>query len=210
MIENITQLKDDYNITTFGELTMNEYAQMVSDLAKPGEDIIKSLTPALVHTLHMAVGLSGEVGELKDAHLESLVTALTHVERQANDENILEEFGDIEFYFTGLCRSMGMDMETSNPSTSNILSIDRLVVNAGLMLDIVKKMVIYNKEIPLMDFVNQLITVRTVLDQTYKHFAVSPENARQANMTKLLKGKNARYAEGVYSDKAAQDRADKV
>ena len=40
---------------------MNEYSQMVADLAKPGEDIIASLTPAMAHTLHMAIGLAGSV-----------------------------------------------------------------------------------------------------------------------------------------------------
>ena len=43
------------------------YAAMVASLAKPGEAILTGLTPDRCHLLHMAVGVSGEAGELMDA-----------------------------------------------------------------------------------------------------------------------------------------------
>jgi hypothetical protein len=43
------------------------YTHMVKVLAKPGADIVASLTPETAHLLHMAVGVSGEAGELLDA-----------------------------------------------------------------------------------------------------------------------------------------------
>lgn len=43
------------------------YAEMVEALAKRGEDSQAGLTPGKSHLLHMAVGVSGESGELLDA-----------------------------------------------------------------------------------------------------------------------------------------------
>jgi hypothetical protein len=44
--------------------TQEEHSKMVRALAKPGEGI---MTPNLMHNLHMAVGVSGEAGELLNA-----------------------------------------------------------------------------------------------------------------------------------------------
>lgn len=180
---------------------MNHYAQMVADLAKPGEDIIESLTPMSIHTLHMAVGLMGEVTELKEHQLEQDVQL---------HSTILEELGDIEFYFEGLSQSMSVLMEPS-PSRhyANPNCVDRLVVTSGEMLDLVKKMVIYNKPIDVMDFIEKLILIQVQLNQVYLHYDITQDEARAHNMNKLLKGDNARYKDGSYSDEAAQLRRDK-
>jgi hypothetical protein len=47
--------------------TDQEHQEMVQVLKKDGQDIINELTPELAHLLHMAVGVSGEAGELLDA-----------------------------------------------------------------------------------------------------------------------------------------------
>jgi len=177
---------------------------MVKDLAKPGEDIIASLTPLSAHTLHMAIGLSGEVAELKEHSL------LTMAEAVASDSSVLEELGDIEFYFEGLCQSMFSTLEPTGITADNPFCVDQLVVVAGNMLDLVKKMVVYNKQIPLMDFVNQLIEVRKHLDMVHVFYGATQAQAQVHNMNKLLKSKTARYKEGSYSDDAAQSRRDKT
>ena len=45
------------------------HSAMVTLLVKPGADIIESLTPGKMDMLHMAVGISGEAGELLDCLL---------------------------------------------------------------------------------------------------------------------------------------------
>lgn len=68
-----------------------------------------------------------------------------------------------------------------------------------------------------MDHENKSVTIKTVdheimkamHEKASKSMQVTKEEAHVHNMNKLLKGKNARYAAGSYSDKAAQDRADK-
>jgi len=183
---------------------MNEYSQMVADLAKPGEDIIATLTPIKMHALHMAVGLMGEVTELSEHRL------LADDSKEHSSSTVLEELGDIEFYFEGLCQSMRLTVPESGAKFPYPLSIDNLVVTAGEMLDLVKKMVIYNKDIELFEFVNGVIAVRKTLDQVYSYYELTQVQAREHNMHKLLKGKNARYGKGTYSDEASINRVDKA
>ena len=41
-----------------------DYSDMVATLAKSGDAIVSELTGSDAHNLHMAVGISGESGEL--------------------------------------------------------------------------------------------------------------------------------------------------
>jgi NTP pyrophosphatase (non-canonical NTP hydrolase) len=67
--------------------------QMVSCLAKPGEDILKSLTPEKCVLLHAASKLCSEAGELMDA-----VGKHVFYEQDLDQNNVFEELGDTEFY----------------------------------------------------------------------------------------------------------------
>ena len=180
---------------------MNNYSQMVADLAKPGEDIIATLTPAMAHTLHMAVGLAGEAGEL----LEHYIARLDLVP----DSEILEEFGDSEFYFEGLCQSMSIEIALTGSTSDDPFCLPGYVVATTDMLDLVKKMVVYNKDVDLMVFIDALTNVRICLDRAYDYYGFTQVEALDHNMNKLLKGDTARYKEGTYSDEAAQLRRDK-
>lgn len=74
-----------------------DFKHMVAALAKSGRAIIESLTPDKAHALHMAVGISGEAGELLDAVKKSVI-----YNKPIDRENIVEELGDLEFYMEGL------------------------------------------------------------------------------------------------------------
>lgn len=121
--------------------TSISYAEMVLALAKPGADIIASMTPSSVHALHMAVGISGEAGELLDAVKKHVI-----YNKPIDRDNVVEELGDLEFYMEGLRQGLG----------------------------------------------------------------ISREETLNANVVKLTTGPKARYKGGVYTDAAAQARADKV
>lgn len=82
------------------------YAAMVAALAKPGEAILSSLTQDRCHLLHMAVGVSGEAGELLDA-----VKKVTIYGKPVDRENVVEELGDLEFYMEGLRQGLGITRE---------------------------------------------------------------------------------------------------
>lgn len=82
------------------------YPHMVSTLAKPGQDIVDSLTAVDAHHLHMAVGVCGEAGELLDAVKKSVI-----YRKPLDVENVIEELGDLEFYMEGLRQSLNLTRE---------------------------------------------------------------------------------------------------
>lgn len=82
------------------------YAAMVAALAKPGGAILTRLTPDRCHLLHMAVGVSGEAGELLDA-----VKKVAIYGKPLDRENVIEELGDLEFYMEGLRQGLGITRE---------------------------------------------------------------------------------------------------
>ena len=94
------------------------FAEFVSALCKPGESIRAELTPEDCHRLHMAVGISGEAGELLDA-----VKKATIYRKQLDIANIVEECGDLLFYISGMLDSIGVDIESAMASNVSKLSI---------------------------------------------------------------------------------------
>lgn len=82
------------------------YAKMVEALAKPGEAIVEEMTPFKAHLLHMAVGISGEAGELLDAIKKAVI-----YNKPIDRENVIEELGDLEFYMEGLRQGLGLSRE---------------------------------------------------------------------------------------------------
>jgi len=82
------------------------HPELVTALAKPGADIVASLTAEDAHALHMAVGISGEAGELLDAVKKAAI-----YRKPIDRENVIEEMGDLEFYMEGLRQGLGITRE---------------------------------------------------------------------------------------------------
>ena len=83
-----------------------DHSMMVRVLAKSGEQIRAELTTEQAHALHMAVGISGESGELLDAVKKGAI-----YQKPFDRENIIEELGDLEFYMEGLRQGFGITRE---------------------------------------------------------------------------------------------------
>ncbi len=83
-----------------------EYAEFVDSICKRGVDIKEELTPQQAHALHMAVGVSGEAGELLDA-----IKKWTIYQKRLDLENVIEELGDLEFYMQGVRNCLGLQRE---------------------------------------------------------------------------------------------------
>lgn len=88
------------------DFTNVNYAQMVDALAKPGAAIIAELSDVKAHQIHMAIGISGEAGELLDAVKKSAI-----YNKNLDVVNVVEELGDLEFYMEGLRQSIGITRE---------------------------------------------------------------------------------------------------
>lgn len=85
------------------------HPEMVRKLKKNSIRILDELyaRPDLMDALHMAVGVSGEAGELLDA-----VKKLAIYNKPMDDAiraNIIEELGDLEFYMEGLRQTFSID-----------------------------------------------------------------------------------------------------
>lgn len=85
---------------------MISHSEMVKALAKSGDIIASELTGEDAHLLHMAIGVSGEAGELLDA-----IKKPTIYRKPIDRENVVEELGDLEFYLEGLRQGIGVTRE---------------------------------------------------------------------------------------------------
>lgn len=168
------------------------FVDMVRTLAKPGEAIISTLTPLKAHLWHMASCQLGEVGELIDALI--------------NDDrvNVVEEFGDIEFYMEGIRGALGIPHAMHNFSDSE--ADPSIIVESGNVFDVIKGHVIYNKKLDFDAVVNALARFEGAMHKMRQSQNITREETINGNIAKLGK----RYAGMKYSDQAAAMRADKV
>lgn len=95
-----------------------DYDEMVATLVKPGKDIKATLTDNDCHALHMAVGISGEAGELLDAVKRAVI-----YRKPLDRENVIEEIGDLLFYITGLCQGYGITIDECKEANIQKLSV---------------------------------------------------------------------------------------
>jgi NTP pyrophosphatase (non-canonical NTP hydrolase) len=95
-----------------------EHSEMVRGLAKSGDTIAAELTGHDAHLIHMAIGISGEAGELLDAIKKRAV-----YRKELDRENVIEELGDIEFYLEGL--RQGLDITRDQCLEANIAKLGK-------------------------------------------------------------------------------------
>lgn len=108
-----------------------DYNNMVSALVKPGQDIVESLTSVKADLLHMAVGISGEAGELLDAVKKSVI-----YNKLIDRENLIEELGDLEFYMEGLRQNQGITRsETLAKNAEKLLTGEKARYKVGQYTD---------------------------------------------------------------------------
>ena len=79
------------------------YSDFVAVRAKGGEDIQASLDPGKCDLMHMAIGISGEAGELLDAVKKHVIYG-----KPLDWENVIEELGDLEFYLAGIRNTLSL------------------------------------------------------------------------------------------------------
>lgn len=187
---------------------------MVTKLAKPGAAIAETITPEKAHLLHMAVGIAGEAGELLEG-MGLIGLAESTKEVPPLMENLKEELGDLEFYIEGLRQGLAIDRsEIIALAQGGYQPLYRLVPMIGIQvfaagtLDYVKKHVIYNKDLDMPALLSQLAGLEFHMSQFRGEVGIGRDSTLEHVHTKLLSGQKARYAAG-YSDKAAQERADK-
>ena len=182
----------------FNTMENIHYPDIVRQLAKDGREILDSCTPERMHLLHMAVGISGEVAELFEAMNKA----------DKDFENILEECGDIEFYFEGYHQGVGLKIKyTSSPDIEGSYQrfLADLVIAAGDLLDATKKIVFYDQAPDINNITKCLAGIEQAKRGFYHSMGFNVNHAKSHNIKKLGK----RYKDFNYSDKQAKERADK-
>ncbi len=97
-------------------------------------------------------------------------------------------------------------LETMTPQQAHLLHMCVGVSGeSGELLDAIKKHVIYNKPIDIENVIEELGDLEFYMEGLRQGLGISREETIDANIAKL----GVRYAQG-YSDKAAQERADKA
>jgi NTP pyrophosphatase (non-canonical NTP hydrolase) len=94
------------------------FRDFVRKLSKPGSQILAELTPDDCHRLHMAVGISGEAGELLDAIKKAVI-----YRKPLDIANVREECGDLLFYIVGMLDSIGCTLDQAIAENMDKLSL---------------------------------------------------------------------------------------
>lgn len=207
-----------------------EHKAMVTNLAKPGEDILRSLKPHDCDRIHHTFGVNSELAEIIIASREwhRLSRDGIREEVEANNKKLTEERGDWEFYLEGKRQNLGIERNPDRTPPEHVarelgeVLLD-LAVAASLLMDPTKRIFFYRKheiqltpeqnEAALVDQNNRAADCLDHIDEVLEEWGVivgvTREEALEANIRKLLKGERPRYKAGVYSDAAGAGRDDK-
>lgn len=99
-----------------------KHEDLVKNLVKPQEELLKEATAVDMGLIHMIMGLSGEVGELLDAVKKHVI-----YHKALDVDNVIEELGDIEFYLEGFRQCLYITRETT--LSSNIAKLSKRYQN---------------------------------------------------------------------------------
>ncbi len=182
-----------------------DYAEMVESLFKKADKQEEML-------IHAAIGICGEAIELFAAA------------RLGSVENAKEELGDMAFYIQKMLTLIGLtgstaDLDRILPAREIIekyleeddrfsATVERIVNRSGELLDLCKKVWVYEDKKKELELIACFVTViGHVHDYLVENpFLGSPDDIREGNRQKLRK----RYPQGVFTNKDAQERKDKV
>lgn len=175
------------------------HIEVVKELVKNPEDITSEFSIFKASILHPALGIIGEVFEIKKA-----------VEND-DSENILEEAGDLMFYITDFKTRTGFPIEMNKRIEENGAdnAIDLMLEACGDLIDKVKKIVIYdNIPILLQTLYDEVEKIEIGLIEIIGLEGLTIDDVLHFNSQKLKDGPNARYPDG-YSNSASKERRDK-
>lgn len=179
-----------------------DYSDMVRQLAKSGEAILRSTTPEQAHLAHMILGIAGEVGEVMESR-QQWWRSLTEESRL----HLLKELGDMEFYLEGLRQATGVVREAVRKRVAelrNTAIYPYFATTAGNLVDVIKRHWIYEQPIDLERLVTELAWMELHLVALRANIDVTREEVLQANYDKLA----LRYPGLNYSNHGAKERAD--
>jgi hypothetical protein len=187
------------------------WMEMQKSLAKDGEKLAEfsGKSPGVLHRLHMAIGISSEVGEIIECITDP------GMER----EDLLEEIGDYEFYAFGLRD----DIDLSREDVLNWLKDERLAMDSwgesmceenrmaaasGRVLDLIKKEWAYEQTVDYLAE-NGLIYWLAKLEEAVMDICLAERVTRAEALEHNWNKLGQRYRDHKFTNEAAEARADK-
>lgn len=201
-------LTDTLNVAKENNLTDTtiSHPELVRRLAKPGADILTTLDAGKANMWHAATGIAGEASELLGGVYTFMYVGGSVPSQR---ENIIEECGDLYFYIEQLCQATRIELDydayLSTYGAHSLRASAFVAIEAGNVLDLVKKHVVYNKPLDVELLGAHLYKLAMYIAAICERFGTTRAETIDYNIKKLSK----RYGDGVYTDKAAQVRADK-
>lgn len=181
------------------------HPDLVAALVKSGQIIADEMTASEADLWHAATGIAGEAAEILQAFI--LPAGVDEIDVL----NLVEEFGDMEFYLEQARQNLGITRDEILDSDEDFLISDCVFENAavlavagGLFLDAAKKVAIYKKSVDREAMLKRFAHVELALHLLRSAFKIERDLTLRENIAKL----SIRYGK-TYSNEAAITRADK-
>jgi phosphoribosyl-ATP pyrophosphohydrolase len=180
--------------------TAQEFEEMATKLFKYGSQLLPQMTDKTMSLIHLALGVQGEMLEIAIAPTPA---------------NLVEEFGDMEFFLFVLCVVMGYKKQDIFKLEVSDRMVGRgdmgdMIRGAESVGDILKKHTMYGKVIDELELQKSMAVMYRAMYLAYAQIGVDSNIVLRGNIDKLMGKSDSRYADGVYSDEAAINRSDKA
>lgn len=139
--------------------------------------------------------------------IELPAEAKEHLEKLLNQMTtgiVSNEHGDFRAMVTSLFKAMNTQADALHHAGTGIST------EAGEILDITKKVWVYNKDLDAKHMIEELSDLRFYYEAMLILLGISDLHVQAYNMDKLVLGENARFKTWAYSDADANARRDKV
>jgi NTP pyrophosphatase (non-canonical NTP hydrolase) len=173
---------------TTQEAEVITHAEMVTKLAKPGEDIKSQMTLKNWPVLTNALGNAVLAGNIVD---------------NAKKQTIYNKD-------RGLSSSPARSMPDLSAEQYHLIHmVIGVFGEAAELVEAVRNNVVFGKPLDLTNIVEELGDIEFYLEGLRQGTGITREESLEGNLLKLLTGEKPRYGAAGYSDAAAQERADK-
>lgn len=157
-----------------------------------------------IRLLHGAIGLASELSEIREMGQKDSI----------DEVNLKEEMGDLCWYMGIMVSELQLDpdeifqlhainMPSREEQRRSDLSnnIDNLTIDIGAMIDILKKNLMYGKELNVADIKDKLFSIGCEIEAALNTHGMTSSESRERNIEKL----RARYGE-KFTEAAALER----
>ncbi len=169
---------------TLPDLTFKENSEGVFERVASDEIGVK------LNLVHMALGLSGEIGELVQC-------VGTELKSKVDLPNLKEELGDLYWYLVNYCtlRDINPPKDVINNDLPQEECFELLIISVSDIVDITKKLLAYNKEIDRTNELEYIYNIYNGLDMFQKLYDLDGAEIRTKNIEKLQKRYPDRYSD---------------